>query len=568
VKLQFVSKYFPASSIDKYAQPPENNRTEDNMNFDPGYLPYSSIRYPIYAREGMVATSSVQASAAGLEALRQGGNAIDAAVAAAAAITVTEPCSNGIGGDAFAIVWTGGKLYGLNASGKAPLNISIEKIKADYNNAEKMPQSGWAPTMVPGAPKAWARLAERFGRLPLKKSMERAIHYAREGYPLGCGKADYFIQAAQRYESYGGERAIFDEWFKTFMPWNETPKAGDMLILKNHAETLTAIAETNSETFYKGELADRIIADSEEMGGYFCKEDFSSYDAEWVEPVSINYRGYDIWEIPPNGQGVAALAALNILSQFEFSSRENPETFHKQWEAMKLAFSDVLAHVTDQRFMKADYREWLSREYGKKRAAEIGKNSSLPLPLNPPGAGTVYFAAADGEGNMVSYIQSNYMGFGSGIVIRGTGIALQNRGADFSLNPLAANALMPGKKSYHTIIPGFITKDGKAVGPFGVMGAYMQPQGHVQVITNMLDFGLNPQQALDAPRWQWTEGRKINVEPGFNAEIARALVKRGHDVSISLQTPGFGRGQIILRQDNGVLVGAGESRTDGNIACM
>ena len=538
------------------------------MNFDPAYVPYPSVRYPVYAREGMVAASSPQASAAGLEALRQGGNAVDAAIAAAATLTVTEPCSNGIGSDAFAIVWNNGKLYGLNSSGKAPINISMEKIKNSPGNPAKMPLFGWAPTMVPGAPKAWARLAERFGRLPLKKSMERAIHYAREGYPLASNLAAHFIAAAERYKALGGDQKIFDEWRKTFMPWDHDPKAGDMLVLKNHASSLEAIAETNSDAFYKGELADRIVADSGEMGGYFCKEDFSSYDADWVDPVSVNYRGYDVWEIPPNGQGVAALAALNSLNNFEFSCRENPDTFHKQWEAMKMAFSDALAHITDIRFMKQDYREWLSPEYGRKRAAEIGERASLPAPLHPPGGGTVYLATADGEGNMVSYIQSNYMGFGSGIVVRGTGISLQNRGADFSLDPRAANALAPGKKSYHTIIPGFLTKNGKALGPFGVMGGYMQPQGHVQVITNMIDFGLNPQQALDAPRWQWLEGRKVQVEAGFKAEIARALAKRGHEPSVSLQTSSFGRGQIILRQENGVLVGATEGRTDSNIACI
>jgi len=397
--------------------------------------------------------------------------------------------------------------------------------------------------------------------------MESAVHYAREGYPLAPNLPPSFIQAAERYKSTGGDAVIFDEWYKTFMPAGGTPKAGDILRLKNHAQSLEAIASTNAEAFYDGELTDRILADSRELGGYFRREDFSSYDVEWVEPVSINYRGYDVWEIPPNGQGVAALAALNILKEFELSSRENPVVFHRQWEAMKLAYSDILAHVTDIRFMKEDYREWLSPEYGRRRAAEIGESSSLPRPLHLPYGGTVYLAAADGEGNMVSYIQSNYMGFGSGVVIRGTGIALQNRGADFSLNPYAANALAPGKKSYHTIIPGFLTKDGKALGPFGVMGGYMQPQGHVQVVSNMVDFGLNPQQALDAPRWQWTEGRKINVESGFNPEIARALAKRGHEVSVSLHTEGFGRGQIILRQDNGVLVGATESRADSNIAC-
>jgi len=537
------------------------------MNFEPHFVPYPSTRYPIYAKEGMVATSSAQASTAGLEVLRQGGNAIDAAIAAAATLTVTEPCSNGIGGDAFAIVWTNGKLYGLNASGKAPLNISIEKVRNSHGNIEKMPQSGWTPTMVPGAPKAWFRLAERFGKLPLKTSLKRAIHYAKEGFPLGAAKTLYFIQAAERYASFE-DKKIVDEWFKTFMPWGRNPKPEDLLVLKNHAESLELIAETNAAAFYSGELTERIVADSSEMGGYFCKEDFSSYDVEWVDPVSINYRGFDVWEIPPNGQGVAALAALNILNNFELKSRENPDTLHLQWEAMKLAFSDALTHITDPRFMKEDFREWLNPAYGKKRAAEIGEKACLPRPVNPPKGGTVYLATADGEGNMVSYIQSNYMGFGSGVVIRGTGITLQNRGADFSLNPLAANALAPGKKSYHTIIPGFLTKEEKAIGPFGVMGAYMQPQGHVQLLTNMIDFGLNPQQALDAPRWQWIDGCKIHVEPGFNPEIARALAKRGHDVSVSLQTANFGRGQCIIRLDNGVLVGATESRIDGNIACI
>jgi gamma-glutamyltranspeptidase/glutathione hydrolase len=538
------------------------------MNFDPVFVPYPSIRYPVYAREGMVASSSPQASAAGLDAMRKGGNAIDAAVAAAAALTVTEPCSNGIGSDAFAIIRTRGKLYGLNASGKAPLNISMEKIKNAHGNIEKMPLSGWAPIMVPGAPKAWARLAERFGKLPLKKSLEGAIHYAREGYPLSPNLPGHFIQAAERYRSFGGDSKVFDEWFRTFMPWKEAPKAGDILVLNDHAETLAAIGDSNTDEFYKGQLADRMVADSKAFGGYFCKEDFSSYDAEWVDPVSINYRGYDVWEIPPNGQGVAALAALNILNNFDFTSRENPDTFHTQWEAMKLAFSDILAHVTDPQFMKEDYREWLSPEYGKKRAGEIGEKASLPEPLHTPMGGTVYLSTADGEGNMVSYIQSNYMGFGSGVVVRGTGISLQNRGADFSLDHRAANALAPGKKSYHTIIPGFLTKDENALGPFGVMGAYMQPQSHVQVVTNMIDFSLNPQQALDAPRWQWIEGRKIHLEPGFNSEIARALAKRGHDLSVSLDTASFGRGQCIIRLENGVLVGATEGRTDGNIACI
>jgi gamma-glutamyltranspeptidase/glutathione hydrolase len=514
----------------------------------------------------MVAASSPQASAAGLEALRAGGNAIDAAVATAAALTVVEPTSNGIGSDAFAIVWSGGKLHGLNASGKSPVGISIEKLLAAHSGLKAMPAFGWVPVMVPGAPAAWAALNGRFGKLPLTQVMEPAIRYASDGYPLSPNLSNGFARTASRYKGEEGGQ-VFEEWFKTFLPNGEIPKTGDMLVLKNHAETLKAIAETKAESFYRGDLADRIVADSREFGGYFSKEDFSSYEPEWVEPVSVNYRGYDIWEIPPNGQGITALMALNILKEFEFAQRDSVETFHKHWEAMKLAFSDTLAHITDPKFMREDFREWLRPEYGARRAREIRETAGLHTAEHPPQSGTVYLCTADGEGNMVSYIQSNYMGFGSGVVVRDTGISLQNRGRDFSLDPRAPNALGPGKKCYHTIIPGFLTKDGIALGPFGVMGGYMQPQGHVQVVTNMIDYGLNPQQALDAPRWQWMRGKTFIVESRFSAEIANALARRGHEVSVSIETPVFGRGQIILRQKNGVLVGATESRTDSNIAC-
>ena len=548
------------------------------MNFDPLYLPYPSARYPIYAREGMAAASSPQAAAAALQALRSGGNAVDAAVAAAAALTVVEPTSNGIGSDAFAIVWSGGKLHGLNASGRSPAGISIEKLLALKSGLKKMPASGWLPVMVPGAPAAWAALNGRFGKLPLTAVMESAIHYAREGYPLSPNLSNGFAKTAARLKNDGGGE-VFDEWYRTFLPAAEAPRAGDIIVLKNHAETLTKIAETKAECFYRGELAEKIVADSREFGGFFNREDFSSCEVEWVEPVSVNYRGCDVWEIPPNGQGVTALLALNILKEFEFPQRESADTFHKHWEAMKLAFSDALAHITDPKHMKVDFREWLSPDYGKKRAREIKETAGIPRAAYPPLSGTVYLCTADREGNMVSYIQSNYMGFGSGVVVRGTGIALQNRGHDFSLDPNAPNALGPGKKCYHTIIPGFLTKGSKALGPFGVMGGYMQPQGHVQVVTNLVDFGLNPQQALDAPRWQWINGKAFIVESGFSAEIAKALARRGHEVSVSLDTPLFGRGQIILRQENGppcsaavpcpaaVLVGATEKRTDSNIAC-
>ncbi|MDQ0414395.1 gamma-glutamyltranspeptidase [Mesobacillus stamsii] len=293
----------------------------------------------------------------------------------------------------------------------------------------------------------------------------------------------------------------------------------------------------------------------------------AAYKPEWVQPIKVNYRGYDVWEIPPNGQGIVALMALNMLKGYELKEKESVDTYHKQIEAMKLAFADAKKYVTDPEKMTVSSEQLLSEEYAEARRSLIGDSARLPEPGTPPKGGTVYLAAADGEGNMISFIQSNYMGFGSGIVIPGTGIGLQNRGADFSLDPSHDNRLDPGKKTYHTIIPGFLTKDNEAVGPFGVMGGYMQPQGHVQVIMNTLDFNLNPQSALDSPRWQWMEGNKVVVENTFPAHIAQALSRKGHDIQFTLDGGGFGRGQIIWRDPvTGVLSGGTESRTDGAIA--
>lgn len=539
------------------------------MNFDPTFQPYPSVRYPVYAGRGMVAASSPQASAAGLVALRRGGNAVDAAVAAASALTVVEPTANGIGSDAFALVWIqkDRRLYALNASGWAPRDISIEKVLQGGCEKGKMPAYGWTPVMVPGAPKAWAELSRRFGRLSLRESMEEAIGYASDGYPASPNLARMWSRALDTYKACCTS-SEFAEWYRVFAPEGRPPFPGETVRLPDHARTLKLIAESSAQAFYEGELADRIVRDSQEFGGYFRKEDFAEYEASWVEPISVRYKGYDVCEAPPNGQGIVALMALNILKQFDFRERESAETFHRQWEAMKIAFADGLAHVTDPSRMAIDYHDLIRPEYGALRSREIGAEAKKHTALRPPKSGTVYLCAADGDGNMVSYIQSNYMGFGSGVVVRGTGISLQNRGHDFSLDPKDANCLEPRKKSYHTIIPGFLMKDGRAVGPFGVMGGYMQPQGHVQVVTNLLDFGLNPQQALDAPRWQWIREGRFMVESGFNTEIARQLASRGHSIEVALDSVHFGRGQIILRQDNGTLVGGTEGRTDSNIACF
>ncbi|SEB73450.1 gamma-glutamyltransferase family protein [Paenibacillus sp. GP183] len=533
------------------------------MEYDSSYYPYPSRRKVQFAKNGMVATSQPLAAEAGLEILKKGGNAIDAAIATAACLTVVEPTANGIGSDAFALVWTQGKLHGLNASGPAPGSISIEALnKAGYS---EMPLYGLVPVTVPGAPAAWAELSERFGKLPLTEVLRPAIEYARNGFPISSNLGNMWSEAFDKYkqELKGPE---FAGWFETFAPQGRAPSIGEMWSSKAHAETLKLIAETKADAFYRGELAEKIDAFFKRHGGFLAKEDLAGYKPEWVEPIKVNYRGYDVWEIPPNGQGIVALMALNILKGFEFTSKDCPDTYHKQIEAMKLAFEDGKKYITDPAKMKVSVDDLLSDEYAEERRKKIGKQALLPEPGSLPKGGTVYLATADGEGNMVSFIQSNYAGFGSGIVIPGTGISLQNRGRNFSLDPAHDNCLEPGKKTYHTIIPGFLTKDNQPVGPFGVMGAFMQPQGHVQVIMNTIDFHLNPQASLDAPRWQWMEGKTVELEHSVPEHIAEALRRMGHQVKWGVGSTGFGRGQIIWRNGDGVLEGGTEPRTDGAVS--
>ena len=541
-----------------------------NTCFDPLAQRYPSQRFPLYARGGMVNCSSPQAAAAGLEALRRGGNAMDAAVAAAATLTVTEPTANGLGSDAFALVWSEkeGRLFGLNASGPAPMLADAEKVLAEGRDEKgKMPRHGWTPVTVPGAVGAWAALTERFGRRSLAQNLSEAVRYARESWPCAPNLAQAWRSSLAAYLPYR-EEPCFRAWFDTFAPDGRTPEAGELVRLPDHADSLEEIGETGGESFYRGELARKIDAESRRSGGWLRFEDLAAYRPFWVEPIRLNYRGYEVCEIPPNGQGIVALMALNILKEFDFPERDCPLTAHRQIEALKMAFADAFRCVTDPRYMELDYHELLRPEYGARRAREMTDRARVYGPAIPPKSGTVYLCCADGEGNMVSYIQSNYMGFGSGIVIPGTGIALQNRGADFSLDPGAANVLRGGKRSYHTIIPCFLMKDGLPVGPFGVMGGYMQPQGHVQVVMNTVDFRLDPQQALDAPRFQWMRDGSVTVESRFDPELARALQRMGHRVRVDLNTGSFGRGQIIRRLPDGVLVGGTESRTDSSIALL
>ncbi len=521
--------------------------------------PESSRRNLVYSKNGMVATSQPLATAAGLSVLRQGGNAVDAAVATAASLTVLEPTSNGIGGDAFAQVWYEGELYGLNSSGPAPEAISREGLRKE--GMEEIPKFGWEPVTVPGAPAAWSELSDRFGELELEETLEPAIDYAREGYPVQPTLGKYWNKA---YESYSDlEGSEHEAWEEVFAPDGSSPEVGEIWRSPEHAETLRKIAVTDSRAFYRGGLAERIDEFSRKTGGYLRKSDLASYSPEWVEPIKLNYGGYDVWELPPNGQGLVALIALNILDELDPPTGED-EFYHQAIEAVKLAFSDGKEYITDPDYMDHDPVDFLTSSYGARRSKEVKSEAVDPKPGRPGEEGTVYLATADGEGNMVSFIQSNYAGFGSGVVVPGTGIALQNRGNTFSLDDSAYNRLEGGKRTYHTIIPGFLTREGRPLGPFGVMGGYMQPQGHVQVLLNIIERKLNPQAALDAPRWRWTGGREVEVEKDFPSHIIGKLKRRGHEVSVASESGAFGRGQVVFRHGKG-LVGATEPRTDGQV---
>ncbi|WP_110950291.1 gamma-glutamyltransferase family protein [Pseudomonas bohemica] len=533
------------------------------LNFSAHEYPYPSQRQSVFARRGMVAASQPLAAQAGLQVMQKGGNAIDAAIATAAALTVVEPTGCGIGGDAFALVWCKGKLHGLNANGHAPAALSIEAVRAAGH--EHMPMYGWTPVTVPGCPSAWAELSRRFGKLPFAELLQPAISLARDGFPLSPVVAHQWQLACNEFTA--NRDPIMDTWFETFLIDGRVPRAGELFRNPAQARTLEELAATECESLYRGALAGRLDAHSRATGGYLRADDLAGFRAQWVEPISINYRGYDVWEIPPSGQGLVALMTLRILEGFDFDHRDSQQTWHRQLEAMKLAYSDGLHYITDPAHMRVAVGDLLSDGYSAQRRELITNQAQAPDPGDPHASGTVYLATADAEGNMVSFIQSNYHGFGSGVVLPDSGLALQNRGQEFSLDPTHSNCLAPGKKTFHTIIPGFLTKDGDAVGPFGVMGGYMQPQGHVQMVMNLVDFGLNPQAALDAPRWQWLGGMKIGIEQGASKHLAAALARRGHDISIAYDSTEFGRGQIIVRDPvSGVLCGGTEPRADSTIA--
>ena len=537
--------------------------------FDPRSYAYPSRRNVVYARKAMACTSIPQGAQIGLDVMKVGGNAVDAAVAMAAAMPLLEPTSNGLGSDCFALVWVEAekKLYGLNASGVAPAALSAALVRELGH--QTMPQAGWIPTMVPGAPAGWAELNRRFGTKPLPQLFAPAISAAREGVPVQVNLEPMWEEDARRIAA-AMERdpSPHAYWWERFMKPDGTPyRAGDVFRWEEYAQTLEELAATGCESYYRGPLMEQIVAFSRATGGYFCEDDFRNYKPEWVEPISTDYKGYTVCEIPPNGHGITVLMALNLLKGLKLSDQKDcADTYHKILESIKLAFADTRTYVADPRYMRTRVEDLLSEEYAARRRALISEQALTPEAGDPSCGGTIYLCTADPQGNMVSFIQSNYTTFGAGVAIPGTGISLQNRGANFSLDEGSDNCLAGGKRSYHTIIPGFLMRDGEAVGPFGVMGAFMQPQGHVLVVVNTVDYHMNPQEALDAPRIQWTGGKHIQLEREVPAHIAQDLARRGHEVEIVNSNLHMGRGQIIWKTENGLYIGGTEPRCDGTVA--
>lgn len=535
------------------------------MRLDLDDLAFPAKHQPIFARRGTVATSQPLATQAGLEMLHSGGNAVDAALATAITLTVVEPASNGIGGDTFAIVWDGNKLHGLNGSGRAPATLTVDEVHR--RGYDSIPSQGWLPVTVPGSPAAWRDLHDRFGRLPFESLFEPAIHYAEHGYPVSGVSIWHWKHSTEHvYPRLSGLE--FADWRTIFAPAGRALHVGEMWRSPEMAESLRRIARSGSEDFYHGTLAARLAEFAARTGGFITQDDLARHTSSWVEPISTSYRGYDVWEMPPNGQGLAALIALNIVEGFDLSQypRESVESYHLQLEAMKLAFADAHRYIADPEFADVPTSELLSKEYAGERRGLVSESALTPQPGKPTASDTVYLCAADADGIMVSFIQSVSAAFGSYVVVPGTGIVLQNRGSNFTLDPGHPNQLSPGKRSYHTIIPGFLTREGQPLGPFGVMGGHMQPQGHMQMVVNTIDYGMNPQASLDAPRWSWRSERHVKLEPAVSPEIAEGLAKRGHEVEVDPEVDWAGRGQIIWRLDSGAYVVGSDPRADGQAA--
>ncbi len=539
-----------------------------------------ATRSEVIGQNGMVATSQPLATQIGLQVLQDGGNAIDAAIAANAALGLMEPTGSGIGGDLFAIVWSAEdrKLYGLNASGRAPLGMSYEDLKKELEKREResIPAYGVLPISVPGAVDGWFELHNKLGKTPMKELLAPSIQYAEEGFPVSELIAFYWQIGARIHSDRPGA-------FKEEMAIDgRGPEKGEIMKRPELADTYRLLAEKGRDAFYEGEIADKIDAFMRENGGYLRKKDFEQHTSTWVDPVSVNYRGYDVYELPPNGQGIAALQMLQILEEYDLASMgsNSEEALHYMTEAKKLVFEDRAKLYADMDFAHVPMKKLLSEEYADQRRKLIGKNAARNIKAGASileEGDTIYLTTADKEGNMVSLIQSNFRGMGSGIVVPGLGFVFQDRGELFSMDKDHANVYEAGKRPFHTIIPAFVMKDGEPFMSFGVMGGAMQPQGHVQIISNVIDFGMNMQEAGDAARWRHTGSTQptddaddylrgdgtLNLESGVPYSVVRGLMMRGHDVQYDVG--GYGGYQGIMFKD-GVYYGASESRKDGHAA--
>ena len=517
--------------------------------------PYPANRSPVFA-QNVVATSQPLAASAGIHALRRGGNAVDAALASAITLTVVEPNNNGIGSDAFAFVHDGNRLHGLNASGRSPAAMTPERFKGET----RMPTRGWEAVTVPGAVSAWVALSERFGKLPFPDLFDDAIRYADQGFQVGPKSGFYWQYAV---EHFGHFRAFMD----TFSMAGRAPAVGERMRLPDHARTLQTIADTRGDAFYQGELAEAIAADAAKHGAAMTIEDLANHQCDWVEP--INMTGFDatLHEIPPNGQGLMALISLGILKhRHKDLPPDSADSVHLQIEAQRIAFAEAERHLADLAHMRVKPAELLDEDYLESRAAEIRLDRANPRPTAlGAGADTVYLTTADAGGMMVSMIQSNFRGFGSGIVVPGTGISLQNRGAGFTLEEGHPNQIGPSKRPYHTIIPGFVTRNGEAAMSFGVMGGHMQAQGHLQMMVRVMLYGQNPQAASDAPRWHVFEDGRVALEDGFAPAVMRELQNRGHEIVLGEPEHLFGGAQLIAKMRDGYCAGS-DHRKEG-LAC-
>ena len=530
-----------------------------------------STRSEIIAENGMVATSHPLATQIGIDILKKGGNAVDAAIAANAAIGLMEPTGNGIGGDLFAIIWieNNKKLYGLNASGRSPKNLKLEYFK--NNGFSKIPAYGPLPVSVPGCVDGWFEMHEKFGNLNMKQILEPAINYAENGFPVSELVSYYLGISAKNFGKY-------PNFNKTYLINGFSPKKGQIFKNKDLANTLRIISDKGRSGFYEGEIA-KIMSDFIiDQGGFLSYEDLKKHKSDWIEPVSTNYRGYDVWELPPNGQGIAALQILNLLEKFDIKSLGfgSAEYIHHFVEAKKIAFADRAKYYSDMDFNEIPVEYLISKEYADKRRDEINPTRAARIVKagEIENGDTIYLTVADKDGNMVSLIQSNYRGMGSGMVPPGLGFMLQDRGELFSLDEDHYNVYEPEKRPFHTIIPAFITKDNKPYISFGLMGGAMQPQGHAQIVINLIDFGMNLQEAGDAPRirhvsnqqptgGEMFDGGELSLESGFDYKEIRKLMKYGHKVIFSLGS--FGGYQAIMYDDElGVYFGASESRKDGS----